>query len=324
MKDLLVAAGVPTARHGTFDDLAPALSFLDEIGPRVVVKTDGLAAGKGVLVTDDREAAVRDLTEKLSGASFGDAGRRVVVEEMLDGEECTLLVLVDGVRAVPLAPSRDYKRLRDGDEGPNTGWDGSGLPGGARRRGARRRDHGARRSSPRSPSSPRGGIEYRGVLYAGVMLTAQGPKLLEFNVRLGDPETQVVLPRLARRPLRPVRVRRRGRTCGQAAFRGRCGGDGGDGGGGLPRDAGQRRPHRGARWRRPARGRPDGVFVYHAATRREGDAYVVDGGRVLTVTALGETVTQARARAYDAVGAISFDGCQLRGDVAAETTKVGT
>ena len=163
------------------------------------MKTDGLASGKGVLVTDDLDEAAADVRAKLSGSAFGDAGRRVVVEEGLVGEECSLLVLVDGTTFVPLAPSRDHKRLHDDDLGPNTGGMGAVSP-------PERVDDELVATVLRDAVAPTvaelaaRGIEYRGVLYAGIMVTQDGPKVLEFNVRMGDPESQVVLPRLADDP----------------------------------------------------------------------------------------------------------------------------
>ncbi len=186
MKELLAEAGVPTARFGSFDEVGPALDFLRSLPGPWVVKTDGLAAGKGVLVTDSLAEAEADVAAKLSGSSFGDAGRTVVVEEGLIGEECSLLVLCDGTRLAPLAPARDFKRVGDGDTGPNTGGMGSYSPL------AEVDDALVDRLvdeavAPLLPVLAARGIDYRGVLYAGLMLTDSGPKVLEFNVRIGDP-----------------------------------------------------------------------------------------------------------------------------------------
>jgi len=195
MKELLDEAGVPTAAHGTFTESGPAMEFLDTMAPPFVVKTDGLAAGKGVVVTESLTEARNAIEDYLSGAAFGDAGRRLVIEEGLVGPELSVLAVCDGTKAWPLPPAQDFKRALDGDLGPNTGGMGAYSP------------------VPAAPPelldtvmvdfveptlaalSARG-IDYRGVLYAGLMLTADGPKMLEYNVRFGDPETQVVLPRL--------------------------------------------------------------------------------------------------------------------------------
>jgi phosphoribosylamine---glycine ligase len=195
MKHMLVNAGVPTARHGSFTDAEPALEFLRTLPPPYVVKTDGLAAGKGVLVTESLIDAEDDVKAKLSGSSFGDAGRTVVIEEGMSGAELSVLAVCDGTRAVALAPARDYKRASDGDRGPNTGGMGAYSP-------VPEVDDAFIEGvldefvQPTLAALQREGIDYRGTLYAGLMLTPDGLKLLEYNVRLGDPEAQAVLPRL--------------------------------------------------------------------------------------------------------------------------------
>ncbi|MFN2608218.1 MAG: phosphoribosylamine--glycine ligase [Acidimicrobiales bacterium] len=194
MKDLLVEAGVPTAGHRAFTEVAPAVNYLGTLSPPFVVKTDGLAAGKGVLVTGSRAEAADDVAAKLAGRSFGDAGRRVVVEEGLVGPEVSVLCVCDGTRAVPLAPAQDSKRLGDCDTGPNTGGMGAYSP--VPVAGPAVVAEVVERSvEPTLAALRTRGIDYRGVLYAGVILTADGPKVLEYNVRFGDPEAQVVLPR---------------------------------------------------------------------------------------------------------------------------------
>ncbi|MGH2475694.1 MAG: phosphoribosylamine--glycine ligase, partial [Candidatus Limnocylindrales bacterium] len=195
MKDLLAAAAVPTARYGSYADAAAALGFLRTLPGPWVVKTDGLAAGKGVLVTARLDEAEDDVRAKLSGESFGDAGRTVVIEEGLAGPELSVLAICDGTRAVPLAPAQDFKRVGDGDTGPNTGGMGaySPVPSAGDDVVGTVMD---RFVEPTLAELRRRGIDYRGVLYAGLMLTPDGPRLLEYNVRFGDPEAQVVLPRL--------------------------------------------------------------------------------------------------------------------------------
>ena len=190
---------MPTARHHAFDatEVDEAIAYLADLPGLYVVKTDGLAAGKGVFVTESLPDAIDDVRAKLSGASFGAAGTRVVIEEGLTGPEVSLFCVCDGTRIVPLAPAQDYKRVFDGDDGPNTGGMGAYSPvpfvddalvddRGRAHRGA----DVARCSAP-------GGIDYRGVLYAGLMLTPDGPKVIEYNVRFGDPEAEAVLPRFA-------------------------------------------------------------------------------------------------------------------------------
>jgi phosphoribosylamine---glycine ligase len=315
MKDVLVKAGVPTARHGAFDEPGPAIDFLRELGGTVVVKTDGLAAGKGVLVTDDLDAAVADVRQKLSGDAFGDAGRRVVIEQGLAGTECTLLVLVDGSTAAPLALSRDYKRIGDGDEGPNTGGMGAVSPVGDT-------DDAlvdavmAEAIAPTLKELDCRGIEYRGALYAGLMVDEGRASVIEYNVRLGDPETEVVLLRLADDPYDLFFATASGTLSGAPRFVADAAVTVVLAAPGYPGTVTTGAVIHGlAADGQLAEGR-DGVVVFHGATRRAGDQYVVAGGRVLTVTALAPTIAAARARAYAAVDQIQFEGRQVRRDVA--------
>ncbi len=197
MKDLVHAAGVPTAGYASFEEnqMEEVASFLLTLEPPYVVKTDGLAAGKGVLVTDDYEEAVSDARNKLSGVSFGDAGRRIVIEEGLAGPELSLFAFCDGQQAVLIPTSaQDHKRLRDDDCGPNTGGMGcySPMPGMSSADLDELMDLAVH---PTVEELKKRGIDYRGVLFAGFMMTKNGPKLLEYNVRFGDPEAQVILPR---------------------------------------------------------------------------------------------------------------------------------
>jgi len=318
MKEVLVAAGVPTARHGSFgaDDLDAALAFLRSLPGLYVVKTDGLAAGKGVLVTTDLAEAEDDVRSKLSGEAFGEAGTRVVIEEGLSGPEVSLLCLADGERVVPLPSAQDAKRLRDGDAGPNTGGMGaySPVPAVDDARAAELADT---LVAPTLHELRRRGIDYRGVLYAGLMLTPDGPKVLEYNVRFGDPETQVILPRLDGDVVELLRSAADGRLGGpptvkpDAAVTVVCAVEGYPL---APRfDA----------WidgLDAARALP-GVSVYGAgvALGRKG-RIVTAGGRALSVTALAPTITDARARAYEAVRRITWPGMQYRTDIAAHPT----
>lgn len=195
MKELVAGAGVPTARFGTFTEVGPAVEFLRTLPGLYVVKTDGLASGKGVLVTTSFDEAVADVEDKLSGSSFGEAGRTVVIEEGMTGPEASVFVVCDGQRAVALPPAQDYKRVGDGDTGPNTGGMGAWSP-----------FDGAPADlaevvvsdfvEPTLAALRDRGIDYRGVLYTGLMLTPEGPKLVEYNIRFGDPDSQVVLLRL--------------------------------------------------------------------------------------------------------------------------------
>ncbi len=316
MKDLLVAAKVPTAAHATFDAEAPAIAFLRHLrGGPYVVKTDGLAAGKGVLVSESIDEAIDDIRAKLSGSAFGDAGRRVVIEEGLVGDELSIMAICDGTRAVALAPAQDFKRVGDDDTGPNTGGMGafSPVPGAGPELVEDIMD---RAVLPTLAALRRQGIDYRGVLYAGIMLTADGPKVLEFNVRFGDPETQVLLPRwqgdvtavlaaAASGTLgsldSPPRFSDQSAVCVVLAV------DGyplsprtGDVIAGLEAGAAV-----------------DGVHLHASAVERAADGLITAGGRVLSVSALGDTVHQARSRAYAAAGAVVWPGRQYRHDIAA-------
>jgi phosphoribosylamine--glycine ligase len=321
MKEVLADAGVPTARYGVFDRAEEARAFLRSLPGPWVVKTDGLASGKGVLVTGSLEEAEADVSAKLSGDAFGPAGRRVVIEEGLAGPECSLMVLCDGRRVVPLAPARDAKRLGDGDVGPNTGGMGACSP--LADVGEELVDEmvgtlvepvvGALRSR---------GIDYRGVLYAGLMLTADGPKVLEYNVRFGDPEAQVVLTRLDEDPVELLTSAAAGKLSearGRPAFTADPAVCVVLAAAGYPAD-----PEAGAIVPglapdgQPADTVP-GVTVYHSGTAqdRPGGPFRVAGGRVLSVTALGADLGEARQRAYQVVDALAWEGAQYRRDIAA-------
>ncbi len=321
MKEFLTASGVPTAAYGVFGDSATAERFVESLQPPYVIKTDGLAAGKGVLVTDDLEEALRDISEKLSGASFGVAGKTVVIEEALLGEECSLHVLFDGTDALALVPAQDFKRVGDHDSGPNTGGMGAYAPMRMMTDahvGEIMRDI----VGPTVRELQVRGIEYRGVLYAGVMLTSAGPKLLEYNVRFGDPETEVLAPiygdGLYDLLLRTAQGRLAGAvaTSSGAAVTVVLASEGypqsprtGDVINGLGPDGQLATPD-------------EHVIVFHAGTRRDDKGrFVTNGGRVLAVTGLGDTLEEARARAYEGAGLITFKGSVRRSDIALVATQ---
>lgn len=318
MKELLDAAGVPTARYGVFDRPEDAIPFLHQLPGPWVVKTDGLAGGKGVLVAHTLEEAEADVVAKLSGAAFGPAGSRVVIEEGLSGPECSLLVLCDGRTVVPLAPSQDFKRLRDHDVGPNTGGMGAFSP-------VPEIDDGLVHElvcgavEPLVAALRSRGIEYRGVLYAGLMLTEDGPKVLEYNVRFGDPEAQVVLSRLADDPVDLLMGVAEGRLDGnRPSF---------DAGasvcvvmaaGGYPEAPRAGELITGLDDHGQLADPLPGVSVLHAATRRAPDGrWLTAGGRVLGVTASGPDLRSARHLAYEGVGRIRWNGACWRRDIAA-------
>ncbi len=318
MKEMLAEAGVPTARFGVFDDPASAKAFLRELPGPWVVKTDGLAAGKGVLVTDSLAEAEADVDAKLSGSAFGEAGRRVVVEEGLVGEECSLLVVCDGERLAALAPAQDFKRCGDDDSGPNTGGMGaySPVPSVDEALVATLVDQAV---APLVTALRARGIDYRGVLYAGLMLTPDGPRVLEYNVRFGDPETQVVLVRLEGDLTALLAEAAAGRLRSRPAFGDRaavCVVLASEGYPGSPRT--------GDVITGLAEAAADGAVVFHAGTAPAPDdagAVVTAGGRVLGVTGLGDTVDDARALAYRGVSRISWPGMHYRTDIAAAHTK---
>ena len=307
-KELMVAAGVATASHTVVGDPATGLQAIDRYP--AVVKADGLAAGKGVIIVADEEGAREALEQLLVERRFGT--EKVVVEEYLEGEELSLLALCDGERAVPLAAARDYKRIFDGDRGPNTGGMGSYSPVQAIDAG-RAAEICATVHGPVLNELRRRGTPFHGVLYAGLMLTADGPKVLEFNVRFGDPETQAILPRLrsgllelldrATEPggLEGVELEWDARaavtvvlaSCGYPESSSK-----GDVISGLERV-------------------PPGVEVTHAGiTRLASGELVTAGGRVLGLTGLGPELADARQAAYAAADMIEFDGKQLRRDIA--------
>jgi phosphoribosylamine--glycine ligase len=329
MKDVLRAAGVPTARFRAFDALETdeAKAYLETLPGPWVIKTDGLAAGKGVLVAHTLDEARDDVAAKLSGAAFGDAGRTVVIEEGLAGEECSLLVLCDGTRAVPLVPAQDFKRIGDGDAGPNTGGMGAYAP-------MPQVEDDTVDEIMETAVRPlvgellRRGIDYRGVLYAGLMLTSEGPHVIEYNVRFGDPEAQVVLPLLDVDAAELFLSVAQGELddskapafCGAASVCVVLASQG------YPESPRTGDPISGL----TATGQPmvadSGVTVFHAGTSRRGpdDEFRTAGGRVLDVVAIAPTIAEARAKAYAAVEPIEWEGMQLRHDIAAKAAAIGT
>jgi len=312
MKEVLGEAGVPTATHATFTEAAPAVAYLRGLAPPYVVKTDGLAAGKGVLVTESLAEASADAAAKLAGTSFGDAGRRVVIEEGLTGPELSVLCICDGTRVVPLVPAQDFKRLSDDDGGPNTGGMGAYSP--VPFAGPEMVDEVLDRAVEPTLAALRGrGIDYRGVLYAGVIVTPDGPKVLEFNVRFGDPEAQVVLPRFAG-DLAAIlaeaaagELRTEPANLADAAVTVVLASEGyptaprtGDAIAGMEAAAAE-----------------EGVTVYCAGVEAgHSGSLVTAGGRVLQVTGMGVDLAEARDRAYGAVSHITWPGMQYRSDIA--------
>ncbi len=314
MKELAVAAGVPTARHATFDEVEPAVRFLRSLPPPWVVKTDGLAAGKGVLVTDDLAEAEADVVAKLSGASFGDAGRVVIIEEGMTGPEVSVFALCDGTRAVALVPAQDFKRVGDGDTGPNTGGMGAYCPlpwlddGFAE-------DVVARFVQPTLDELRRRGIDYRGVLYTGLMVTPEGPKLVEYNIRFGDPDSQVVLVRLTSDLAAHLAAAAAGALDEPPTYD--------DGAAVLVVAAAEGYPIEAVTGDviggLDAARAVDGVTVFCAGVASAGDGRLATaGGRVLEVVGRGPDLPSARSRAYEALGHLRWPGAFHRTDIANE------
>lgn len=314
-KQLMERAGVPTAAYGSFTDEQSALDYVNAQGAPLVVKADGLAAGKGVIVATELEQALDAVHECFSGA-FGDAGNTVVVEEMLTGPECSLLAFTDGITVRPMATSQDHKRALEGDLGPNTGGMGVYSPVPI----VTPEEHETMVAIMHQTVEQlhREGIDYRGCLYGGFMLTPAGPKVLEFNARFGDPETQVILPRLqndlvdvmlacAEQRLDEVELS----WCDDWAVSVVLTSAG------YPGLYEKGKVITGIEDAEAL----DGVTVYHAGTREQDGQILTNGGRVIDVTALGATFEDARNLAYAACEKIDFEGKTLRHDIGLRALK---
>lgn len=315
MKEILASAGIPTASFNTFSSVDAAIEHLNAYPGPYVVKTDGLAAGKGVFVTTSREEAIRDVIEKLSGESFGDAGKTVVIEEAMEGPELSLLVLCDGSRAVPLSPAQDFKRIYDGDKGPNTGGMGaySPVPNVDRTLVERIMKDSI---EPLIAEFKRREIDYRGILYAGLMLTEDGPRIVEFNIRFGDPETQAVVPRVSNDLASILLEVASGELQTEPEFFSEAVVTVVLAAEGYPVF-----PRTGAVISGAEDFQPEGVQIFHAGTKRaDSGELVVGGGRVLNVTARGRDIRHARQLAYDSIERVSFEKMQYRSDIALQAS----
>ena len=314
-KQLMERAGVPTAAYGSFTDEQSALDYVNAQGAPLVVKADGLAAGKGVIVATELEQALDAVHECFSGA-FGDAGNTVVVEEMLTGPECSLLAFTDGITVRPMATSQDHKRALEGDLGPNTGGMGVYSPVPI----VTPEEHETMVAIMHQTVEQlhREGIDYRGCLYGGFMLTPAGPKVLEFNARFGDPETQVILPRLqndlvdvmlacAEQRLDEVELSWCDNWAVSVVLTSA----------GYPGSYEKGKVITGIEDAEAL----DGVTVYHAGTREQDGQILTNGGRVIDVTALGATFEDARNLAYAACEKIDFEGKTLRHDIGLRALK---
>jgi phosphoribosylamine--glycine ligase len=309
-KEFMLRHGIPTAAHVVVDTVDEGVRQASGIGFPVVLKADGLAAGKGVVVVETEDEARSTLEQMLSGSAFGAAGRRVVIEEFLIGEEASFIVVADGRCALPLASSQDHKRRDDGDQGPNTGGMGAYSPAPVVTPEIHQQIM-AQVISPALDGMVADGAQFTGFLYAGVMLTPAGPKVLEFNVRFGDPETQPILLRLRSDLVETLLAVLDGRIeqltldwdprpalgIVMAA-------------GGYPGGYASGKPITGLDLQPP-----EGIKVFHAGTRLDGERVLTSGGRVLCVTALGDSVGQAQARALEWAARIGFEEAFYRSDI---------
>jgi phosphoribosylamine--glycine ligase len=309
-KDFLARHRIPTAAYGVFSEVRAATDYIRRVGAPIVIKADGLAAGKGVIIAATVPEAIAAVTDMLEGNAFGDAGHRVVVEEFLRGEEASFIVMSDGAHVLPLATSQDHKRLRDGDEGPNTGGMGAYSPAPV----VTPKIHARVMREiilPAVQGMAKDGHPYVGFLYAGLMIDKAGnPRTLEFNCRLGDPETQPILLRLKSDLVDLIEHALAGTLERASADWDRRAALGVVlAAAGYPEE-----PRKGD----PIDGLPkpaEDCRVFHAGTRLESGKIVTNGGRVLCVTALGDSIRMARTRAYEAVDRIRFAGMQYRRDI---------
>ena len=314
-KDVMKKYNIPTAAYGVFHNVDEAKEFIAQTGAPIVVKADGLAAGKGVVVAMTIEEANAAVEDMLSGNRFGEAGSTVVIEEFMEGEEASLLAFVDGKTVVPMIASQDHKRIFDGDKGPNTGGMGTYAP--APVLTAALRDEAMKTIlEPMVAAMENEGMPYVGCLYAGLMITPQGPKVVEFNARFGDPETQVVLPLLdsdlgqimmacATGTLTADMVKWKDSSAACVILASK----------GYPETSskgdvihGDIKQH-------------DTTIVFHSGTKLIGDEYVTNGGRVLGVVGLGKDLRTALDRAYGRIEHIDFEGMQYRTDIGAKAFK---
>ena len=314
-KDLMKKYNIPTAAYGVFHKVDEAKEFIGQTGAPIVVKADGLAAGKGVVVAmtiDEANAAVEDM---LSGNRFGEAGSTVVIEEFMEGEEASLLAFVDGKTVVPMIASQDHKRIFDGDKGPNTGGMGTYAPAPVLTDALR--DEAMRTIlEPMVEAMQKEGMPYVGCLYAGLMITAEGPKVVEFNARFGDPETQVVLPLLdsdlgqimmacatGNLTAHMVKWKDSSAACVILASKGYP--ETSSKGDVISGDIKQY----------------DTTIVFHSGTKLIGENYVTNGGRVLGVVGLGKDLRTALDRTYERIEHIDIEGMQYRTDIGAKAFK---
>src|SRR3989338_7364263 len=311
-KNLMKKYHIPTGQFAVFDDPQAARAYVRQLGAPIVVKADGLCGGKGTIVATTLSEALGAIDLLMEDRIFKQAGERIVVEERLIGEEASFIVVTDGVTAVPLAPAQDHKRLHEGDKGPNTGGMGAYAPAPIVDAPLTQQIMGEI-ITPTIRAMASEGLSFKGVLYAGLMLTSDGPKVLEFNMRFGDPEIQAILPLLKSDlvPLLDDAVEGRlsltqcewlAGSCGCVVLAS----------GGYP---GEYQIGKEIRGLEQLQGR-EGVLVFHAGTKRDGERFVNWGGRALNVVAVDDEIEGAVKRAYDAIGQLAFDGMTYRKDIA--------
>jgi phosphoribosylamine--glycine ligase len=311
-KELMRDQGIPTAQANTFSDSDKALRYCEEIKFPVVIKADGLALGKGVIIAPDIAAARSTIDEMMTHGRFGEAGRRIVIEELLRGSECSLHALVDGKNYRMLETARDHKRVFDGDKGPNTGGMGAFSPANNWSRELETQFD-QKIMQPLLRGLHEKGVEFRGLLFPGLMIGTDGARVLEFNCRFGDPETQAILPRMKSDLLPLLEATIDGKIENYTiAWDERASVTVVLASGGYPDKYETGKPISGL----DDVAKLDDVQIFHAGTKRVNGEIVTAGGRVLAVTALGPTIDAARTRAYEAVSRIHFEGCHYRRDIA--------
>ncbi len=312
-KEFMQRHGIPTAASGSFTDSSEAQRFCQKARYPLVVKADGLALGKGVIIAANAWQAALAIHEIMDVRKFGDAGRQIVVEEFLVGEECSIHALVDGQSYLLFPGAQDHKRALDGDEGLNTGGMGTFSPPAKLLTPAMEERVRREVLDPFIAGLHRDGLDYRGMLFPGLMVTADGPKVLEFNCRFGDPETQVLLPRLENDLVELLEATIDGRLAAvNAKWKPESAVCVVLASGGYPGSYATGKPIAGLE------AKTDGVTIFHAGTRLQDGRMVTSGGRVLGVTALAHDLASARARAYAAVAGINFEGRHFRRDIAAK------
>lgn len=311
-KALMKKYGIPTAAYETFDDEEKAIAYLkaNDTYP-IVIKADGLASGKGVIIAQSEEEAIDTVKDMLEGHTFSGAGRSVVIEEFMEGEEASMLCFCDGTNVVPMISAQDHKRIFDFDKGPNTGGMGAYAPAPVMTK-EMCEEVNVRILRPIVAAMKKEGYPFKGCLYAGLMITSEGPKVVEFNCRFGDPETEAVLPLfdgdLARVMLDCVH----GTLSDEAVvWKKACAVDVVLASEGYPASHSSGEVISGIEDAKKA-----GCLVFHAGTVKKNGQYVVNGGRVLNVVAVADTLAEAKAKAYEGVSRISWHGMQYRHDIA--------